>query len=206
MTRLTEKAETIRTRERVLRVGTTPAIFRTSVFRMIFRELQAMDGFRTSYVQLGKVGCEKALQQGLCDWYLGFEGIAGERFASAPVTEIPLKDYIRGSSSSGRRTKLHSLSPPNRCAPGGGGKRTENIIPIAEERWIHWLDHPADCEEGVLVRSPEMAMDSRFWTELEAEPGGGGEPRSARVLSETPPLRDTSETCRGVEKQDLEPW
>lgn len=172
--RLIEKAELIRSQGRVLRVGTTPSIFRTSVFRTIFRELQTMEGFRLSYVQLGKVGCAKALQQGLCDWYLGFDGGLGERFTSAPITEIPLKDYIRGRSSGARQTTFHSPAPPERCVSGGGEKLPGNIIPIPEERWIHWLDHPADCEEGILIRSPEMAMDSRFWTELEEAPGGSG--------------------------------
>ncbi len=174
MARLIEKAEVIRSQGRVLRVGTTPAIFRTSAFRTIFRELQTMEGFRLSYVQLGKVGCAKALQQGLCDWYLGFDGGLGERFASAHIMEIPLRDYIRGRSTGARRTALHSPTPPERCASGRRGKLPGNIIPIPEERWIHWLDHPADCEEGILVRSPEMAMDSRFWTELEETPGGSG--------------------------------
>lgn len=167
MSRLMEKVGSIQDHGRVLRVGTSPSIFRTSVFRAVFCELQAMEGFKSSYVQLGEEGYAKALQHGLCDLYLGFESHVGDRFSTESIAKIPLKNYLRGCPNSVRQTIVHNLA----SQPSSGRERLPvNINYISEERWIHWLDHPADCKEGTTVRSPEMSLDSRFWTEVETDP------------------------------------
>lgn len=169
MGRLMEKVGETRDHGRILRVGTSPAIFRTSVFRSVFCELQSMDGFRLSYVQLGKEDYAKSLQQGLCDLYLGINENACERFASQFIADIPVREYQRGDPGSLQRKDLHSVI---RQKPVGRGKRPGSAILIPEEKWIHWIDHPAACEEGVMVRAPEISVDPRFWNEVDSVSDG----------------------------------
>lgn len=175
MNLLIEKAEFIREQGRVLRVGATPAIFRTTLFRAAYRELQAMEGFRIRYVQLSQEVASKALLRSCCDLYLGFDDEEGERFVSEKIAMIPLKEYVRGENSRDFRHSVHSPKLSLPCGKSKQEKLPKNIILIPEERWMHWLDHPADCEEGTFVRAPEMSLDSKFWTETKLDAGGCGQ-------------------------------
>ena len=170
MGRLIEKVGAIREQGRVLRIGTSPSIFRTSAFRNIFCRLQKMDGFRISFVQLGPESCSKVLQHGLCDWYIGYDKCDGDRFVTSTLADLPLKDYLRGQiNKTSDQANVYRVTQSSSKSGNINQRKPDKTKSIPKDKWIHWLENPAECEEGTIVRCPEMSLDSRFWTEVEGD-------------------------------------
>ena len=149
----------IRDQGRILRVSTTPGIFRSDRFREIFRDLQAANGIRLSFVpSLGK-DPGKDLAQGKYDLFLGLSSRFADRFSYTEVAKIPLHGYLRGvidqDKASGDFYTLDSIH----TTPAG-------VKLITDEDWLHWLDNPLECPTGTRLVMPAVSTDARFWTEI----------------------------------------
>ncbi len=161
MDALMAKITEIREIGRVLRVSTTPAIFRSAGFREIFRDLQATEGFRIAFIPSRDADPGKALAQGKCDLFLTFGGTCGERFARPEIATIPMRAYARGTAGGeGTSGKFHTL--------GSVAPELPDTVAIADEDWLRWLDNPMECPLGTRMFVPEISPDPLFWTEVSA--------------------------------------
>ena len=153
----------IRDQGRILRVSTTPGIFRSDRFREIFRDLQAANGIRISFVpSLGR-DPSKDLAQGKYDLFLSLGSQFGDRFSCSEIADIPLSGYIRGVFTSDTASdEFHTLDSI-RSAPAGAKLMTD-------EDWLYWLDNPLECPSGTRLIVPEVSIDARFWTETPTPP------------------------------------
>ena len=187
MSRLMESVSRIR-ENRLLRVGASQVLFRTCIFRRIFRLLGEMDSFRISYVAVSEEDSCSALIQGRCDLYFGFGAFGGDRFISQKVAEVPKRIYVRRPSDSSMEDPAQLLYPKSvppaldRLEDMGKG-----VAPVSEDTWNRWLDHPAECEAGLLVEALEVVADPRFWKQLPAPVvGSAGRSLSAIHLRSHP--------------------
>lgn len=187
MSRLMDSVSKIRER-RLLKVGTSQAVFRTSIFRRIFRILGEMDDFRISYVAVSEEESGSALAQGRCDLYFGFGTDGGDRFISRQIAEVPLRTYVRSFSESSVNGQTHLRFPD--AVPSASGKPANTDkrgARVSEHVWNRWLDHPAECAAGVVVEALEVAADPRFWSLLPlSEAGSEGLTLSAIHLRNHP--------------------
>ena len=187
MSRLMESVSKIR-ENRLLRVGASQVLFRTCIFRRIFRLLGEMDAFRISYVAVSEEDSCSALTQGRCDLYFGFGAFGGDRFISQKVAEVPMRTYVRRSSDSSMEDPAQLLYPKSVPPPSDRPERMgKSAAPVSEDTWNRWLDHPAECEAGVVVEALEVVADPRFWKQLPASvDGSAGRSLSAIHLRSHP--------------------
>lgn len=168
MNRLQDKIETIRVHDRVLRVGASPTIFRTTLFRKLYRELRAMPDFRISYVPVPGSQASKGLSSGYFDWHLCCGSERSDRYVSETISEIPIRTYRRGlpdhvGTGTCYTLKIDEITPV--AVAFAGQDRQPAPHNLSEEKWLRWLDYPAECEIGTLIRAPEIAVDRQFWSE-----------------------------------------
>lgn len=163
--RLEQRIDAIRRSGRAFRIGSSPVVFKTPVFGRIFRELRATSDVRISYVPVAGLDAVTALTAGRCDWYVGCREPLGSRFASEKIAEVRLRVYRRagGCSESMPESVRYVVAfdgkPPK--PPGTCG----SWLPIPEERWLRWLDHPEECEPGCVIRAPEVSVDPAYWSQ-----------------------------------------
>lgn len=179
MSRLMDCISGIRA-NRLLRVGASQVVFRTNIFRQIFRLLGEMEGFRISYVAVSEEDSCSALAQGRCDLYFGFGAFGGDRFVSQRVAEVPIRTYVRRPLDASSEDPAQLLYPkPSTPALDWPEGMDKGGAQVSEEIWNRWLDHPAECAAGMAVEALEVAADARFWILLPDTAAGS----SCRSLS-----------------------
>lgn len=159
---LHEQVAEIRASGRLLRVGSSPSVFRTEIFRTIFRTLQTSDRLRTSYVPVKSGDAAKALAAGICDLHVGGLSRGSARFSDEKIGEIRFQILERkGGANAGVPPSPYKVSLDG-CVP----ESTEPLAdyrPLDEIRFLHWLDHPEDCPAGTRILAPHIPRDPVHW-------------------------------------------
>ncbi|WP_411826712.1 LysR family transcriptional regulator [Luteolibacter sp. AS25] len=172
---LSATAQRIRERGRVLRLATSPSIFRTQAFRSIFASLGKKKEFRLSFVPVAPEAAGSALSQGRCDLYIGHEKLEGDRFAAEHISTLQIREYCRGETPEGGVRPRYSVVRPETIAKPKPSKRrvvnSADYLALDETEWVRWLDHPQLCDEGTRVLAPQVETDPRFWTALDEQDG-----------------------------------
>lgn len=159
---------------RVLRVGSSPAAFRTAEFRGIFRRLQGAERVRAAFTPMDVTDPQKMLISGHCDLYIGSRPPEVARFDCREVGAISYKCYVRAKSaeesqSSNAGAKEYVVALDGVCP--NIDSRTGKVIKLADSQWVYWCDHPRECPVGTLIHGPEIEMDSDYWQEIEKTDG-----------------------------------
>lgn len=162
----------IRNHGRPVRIGTSTVMFRSNFFRTLFRELQIVDKIRASYIPVAPDEAAKALASGLCDLHIGCTEGDGGRFASHRIGNL---DYHIINKVTGNH--IHGESPPrtwmvsgNELPPGSLPAELETYIPLDDEKFLHWIDHPADCPDGTRICAPAIPLNRAHWSICENHP------------------------------------
>lgn len=178
---LHDKISEIRKSGRPLRVGASPLIFRSEIFRSVFRSLQSLERVRTSYVPVKPGDGSKALAAGVCDLHVGIGNPDASRFAGESLTDLPFMLFTRAGKP-GDDTKSYAVAPDGTTPPSG----SENtFIPLDKTTFLRWLDHPEECPAGTRVLAPSIPYDPAYWI-AETSPCGGSETVSIRFLRQHP--------------------
>jgi Bacterial regulatory helix-turn-helix protein, lysR family len=157
---------------RVLHVGSSAAVFRTSEFRMLFRELQALDGIRACYSPIDSAEAGKALVSGHCDLFIGCWSGKGSRFVTCEAGGIGYRLYRRGPGGlkdlipRACVISLYNQVPELPPVPEG----YDSWAILNESEWLFWLDHAEECPAGTLILGPEFQVDSDWWQVVEDQP------------------------------------
>lgn len=156
---------------RILRVGSSPAVFRTAEFRGAFRRLQSADGVRAAFTPLDVTEPQKMLISGHCDLYIGCRPSEVGRFDSRQIGAVSYTCYVRvepgeESPTLDASTQEYVVALDGVCpavSPLSG-----RVDKLADLQWVYWCDHPRDCPTGTLIHGPAIEMDSEYWREMKA--------------------------------------
>jgi len=167
---LGKEVENIRTNGRPVRIGGSPTVFRSSIFRNLFRDLQISGKIRTSYVPVPAEEATKALTGGTCDLHIGCVPTTGPRFLSHLLGNLPFRMLERkGASPDTLRSRPWIVTSEELQAEPMVGEITE-YRPLDEARFLHWLDHPEECPAGTLVFAPELPISASHWATVDTGP------------------------------------
>jgi hypothetical protein len=169
---LEERIQATHDAGRVLHVGTSPAVFRTSAFRGLFRQLQGIKGVRPTYVPISpEDGC-KAISSGGCDIHFGTRKWVDKRILTEVVMHLDFVPVIRANDAAQPVEPPRSAVPPYVVTVDGGtmdfgemGHRVFQSLP--ESIWLGWLDHPERCPVGTIVFAPDLPSDRTRWVPVD---------------------------------------
>jgi len=159
---LHEQVAEIRASGRLLRIGSSPSVFRTEIFRTIFRTLQTSDRLRTSYVPVKSGDAAKALAAGTCDLHVGCVSRPSARFNEEKIGEIRFKILEKKGRADAGDPQSPFLVSLDGCVPEST-KPLASYRALDETRFLHWLDHPEDCPDGTRILAPDIPRDSVHW-------------------------------------------
>ena len=163
---LEQQVRAIRESGRTLRVGSSPSIFRTHLFRELFREIQSFDRIRATYVPVKAEDAAKALAAGVCDLHVGCWKGNVKRFVSHELGDVPFKLLMmNGVQPDTPPRPLHIAlldDHPADFLPQSKSGETTRTVP--EQQWLRWLDHPEECPAGVHLLVPDLPHDPKRWT------------------------------------------
>lgn len=166
---LEEHIRSIQEAGRVLRVGTSPAVFRTSVFRSVFRTLQTIQGIRPTYVPVKADDSAKAISSGNCDIHISTRTSAERRFLCEQITQLELIPIARTnngivrSSTNDRNITAHVVSLDQKT-PSFKFPSHLDLQPLPESNWLRWIDHPEECPTGTIIFAPDIPSDRTHWS------------------------------------------
>ncbi len=163
---LEERVRLLRDSGRLLRIGSSSPVFRTQVFRNLFRNLQTSDQVRPSYVPTKPEDAAKVLSSGACDLHVGCWTAPSKRFISMEIGRVPFRMFIRGGAAA-----VDPSAAPYLVTMDGLDPETSGEIPagkpafraLPEVRFIHWLDHPEECPPGTRILGPDIPCNLRHW-------------------------------------------
>lgn len=160
---LEQQVRAIRESGRTLRVGSSPSIFRTHLFRELFREIQSFDRIRASYVPVKAEDAAKALAAGVCDLHVGCWKGNAKRFVSHELGDVPFKLLkMNGVRPDTPPRPLHVALLDDHPADFISKSAGHETVP--EQQWLRWLDHPEECPAGVHLLVPDLPHDPKHWT------------------------------------------
>ena len=158
-------AREIKERGRVLRLATSPAIFRTEAFRRIFSSLGRKKEFRLSFVPVPAGAAGRALSQGRCDLFIGKEELAGDRFAADSISILKCQKYRRvGEAGTPRPSNFSVIGQRQTSTPSPSKIGKARLLDLNEIEWVRWLDYPHLCDPGTVVLAPMIDADTKFWS------------------------------------------
>lgn len=179
---------------RILHVGSSTAVFRTSEFRNLFRELQALDGIRACYSPIHSADAGKALVSGNCDLYIGCWAGTGNRFVTQGAGAVAFRLYQRkpndATPDNGGNTVVNSyiVSLDGQIPKSGApSDETGKWQPLDDSLWLYWLDHPEECPGGTRILGPDVQIDSERWEVRDESRGRAvSQPLQASFLRQHP--------------------
>lgn len=161
---LAKEVEGIRTHGRPVRIGGSPTVFRSSIFRSLFRDFQISGKIRVSYVPVPADEATKALTGGTCDLHIGCVPTTSPRFISHLLGHLPFRMLERkGETPDATSGRPWIVSSEEMRAEPMAGEIT-GYRPLDEARFLHWLDHPEECPAGTLIFAPEIPVSGSHWT------------------------------------------
>jgi DNA-binding transcriptional LysR family regulator len=157
---------------RVLHIGTSPSVFRTSAFRSLFRDLQSLKGVRPTYVPVAPDDGCKALSNGTCDIHFGTKKCVEKRFLTEVMMPLEFFPIMRADHATGSVTPPPSAIPPYALTVDGGaidfsGGNHRVFQSLAETTWLGWLEHPAQCPAGTVIFVPDLPSDTTRWARVD---------------------------------------
>ncbi len=166
---LSDQVAEIRMNGRPLRVGGSPTVFRTSVFRTLFRELQISERIRASYVSVKPAEASKALTTGVCDLHVGCAHAGAGRFTSLGIRDISFRMLERKGAVPGATSGKPWLVLLDDTLPANLPAEITAHRLLDEQNFLHWLDHPEECPPGTRVFAPDIPFDPTHWTASEPD-------------------------------------
>ncbi|WAC20820.1 LysR family transcriptional regulator [Luteolibacter sp. SL250] len=167
---LHKELEDIRNHGRPVRIGGSPTVFRSSIFRSLFRDLQISGKIRASYVPVPAEEAIKALTGGICDLHIGCVPTTGPRFLSHLLGHLRFRMLERkGASPNTPRSRPWIVTSEEMRVEPLVGEIT-GYRPLDEARFLHWLDHPEECPAGTLVFAPEIPVSPSHWASVDSSP------------------------------------
>ncbi len=167
---LNGEVEDIRMNGRPVRIGGSSMVFRSGIFRGLFRDFQISGKIRASYIPVPVEDATKALTGGICDLHIGCVPTTGARFTSFLLGQLRFRMLERKGGCPGSQTSRPWIvsSEEMRAEPMVG--EITGYRPLEEARFLHWMDHPEDCPPGTLVFAPEIPVSAAHWTILDSGP------------------------------------
>lgn len=161
---LEEQVRTIRESGRTLRIGSSASIFRTQVFRNLFRELQTFEGVRASYIPVKAEEAGKALASGVCDLHVGCWQGTTKRFISHRVGDVEFQQIVRlGHGNPLQQAGFYVVPLDGLGADFTPPSSESTWQAVPESQLLQWLDHPEDCPAGTRILMPDIPRDPRHW-------------------------------------------
>jgi len=167
---LSEQVADIRHNSRPVRIGGSPIIFRSTIFRSVFRDLQLSGKMRATYVSVAAEEASKALASGTCDLHIGCIPASGSRLVSRFLGSLAFRMLERKGAEAGatRGTPWIVSSEEMKVEPMTG--EITRYRPLEEAQFLHWMDHPEGCPAGTLILAPEIPVDGNQWNIIEGGP------------------------------------
>jgi DNA-binding transcriptional LysR family regulator len=167
---LHQQVEEIRAHGRPVRIGASPMVFRSSIFRNLFRDLQISGKIRACYIPIPVDEATKALTGGTCDLHIGCVSVSVSRFISHLLGHLPFQMLKRmGADPSGPSFKPWIVSSDEMRAEPITDE-IDGYTPLDETQFLHWLDHPEECPPGTLIFAPEIPVSSSHWEIIATAP------------------------------------
>jgi DNA-binding transcriptional LysR family regulator len=167
---LRKEVEDIRSNGRPIRIGGSPTVFRTAIFRNLFRDLQVSGKIRASYVPVPADEATKALTGGTCDLHIGCVPATGPRIVSRLLGHLPFRMLEKkGSNPDTPSSRPWIVSSGEMQAEPMVGEIT-GYRPLDESRFLYWLDHPEECPPGTFVFAPEIPFSGSHWKTSDTSP------------------------------------
>lgn len=162
----------IRDHGRPVRIGSSAIIFRTTLFRTLFRDLQISGKIRTSYVPVKPADGTKALTNGYCDIHIGCGELKMGRFEARKIGELAFRVMEKKGSvdgdTSGEPWLVSSEEIP--LAPTRPGVMRYRLL--EEQHFLRWIDHPEECPPGTTILAPEIPVNEAHWNIRESTDQG----------------------------------
>lgn len=166
---LSNQVAEIRSTGRSLRIGGSPTVFRTPVFRKLFRELQISEKIRASYVPVSPAEASKALATGICDLHVGCGRAGTGRFTSQGMSEISFRMIERNGRDATALPSAPLLVLLDGIHPESLPEEMTAHRPLEEKKFLHWMDHPEECPPGTRIFAPDIPCDPAHWTSVEPD-------------------------------------
>jgi DNA-binding transcriptional LysR family regulator len=171
---LEERIQATHDAGRILRVGTSPTVFRTSVLRTVFRTLQTIQGIRPTYVPVQADESSKAIASGNCDIHIGTRPCEEKRFLCEVITHLDLIPIARTGDGMMRNIShtgtisAHVVSLDHKT-PTFKFPSHLNLRALPESNWLRWIDHPEECPAGTIIFAPDVPSDTTHWSRADSE-------------------------------------
>jgi len=173
--RLKDHIASVHESGRILHISSSPAVFRTPIFRQLFKELQSVANVRLSYTPVDSEEAGKALLSGQCDLYIGTWKGHPKRFITVDAGDVPYRFFQRAASDRERKSdpprqthayvvNLDGMAPDPKYLPDCGMKWHS----LSEKQWMRWLSYPEECATETLICAPDIPADPSKWTLGEA--------------------------------------
>jgi len=173
--RLKDHIASVHESGRILHISSSPAVFRTPIFRQLFKELQSVGNVRLSYTPVDSEEASKALLSGRCDLYIGTWKGHPKRYITVDAGNVPYHFFQRAPSDRERKSdlpkeghaylvNLDGMAPDPKRMPDCGMKWHS----LSEKQWMRWLSYPEECATDTLICAPNILGDPSKWTPWEA--------------------------------------
>lgn len=166
---LSDRVAEIRSTGRPLRIGGSPTVFRTPVFRRLFRELQISEKIRASFVPVSPTEASKALATGICDLHVGCGRAGTGRFTSHEMSGISFRMIERNGRNATAIPSAPMLMLLDGIHPEPLPAEMAAHSLIEEKKFLHWMDHPEECPAGTRIFAPDIPCDPTHWTTTEPD-------------------------------------
>lgn len=144
---------------RLVKLGSSGILFRTPLFRKIFRALQTTESIRTSYIPVDFNGTFKTLLSGECDLLLSCAPSENNRISSVKIGEAAYRHYRQKDAQTSQET-IH-LVPADGVLPSAAD--VGSYRPIKPDRFLLLLDHPEQISSSTILFGPEVPLDTSYW-------------------------------------------